>query len=106
MKLAREIVSIYHNPDAAARAEETFVRVFQQGNVPKDVPEYTLQPGQTVLDVLVAGGLASSKGEGRRLLSQYGVRLDGETLVEPNQLFPHAGILQAGKRRFLRVVIK
>jgi tyrosyl-tRNA synthetase len=103
MKLAREIVAIFHGADAAERAEKDFVRVFQQHNIPEDMPEYSLQPGQTVLDVLEAGGLASTRGEGRRLIAQGGVRLDGELLSDPSQPFPRPGVLQAGKRRFLRV---
>lgn len=104
MKLAREIVSIYHSEAAAGLAEADFVRVFQQGDLPLDMPEFSPQPGQTVLDVLVAGNLVSSKSEGRRLLEQNGVRLDGKTLNDPNELFPHPGVLQVGKRRYLRVV--
>jgi tyrosyl-tRNA synthetase len=103
MKLAREIVAIFHSPEAATQAEENFVRIFQQGDLPEEMPEYALQPGQTVLDVLEAGGLVASRGEGRRLVAQNGVRLDGETLNDPNAPFPHPGVLQAGKRRFLRV---
>jgi len=103
MKLAREIVEIYHGPQAAAQAEEAFVRVFQQKDVPDEMPEYALQPDQTVLDVLVSSGLAASKGEARRLLQQNGVRLDGVTLTDPNQGFPHGGVLQVGKRHFVRV---
>ena len=103
MKLAREITEIFHGAEAAEQAEATFVRVFQQGSLPQDMPEYTLQPGQSVLDVLLAAGLVGSKGEGRRLMEQNGVRLDGETLNDPNQPFPHAGVLQAGKRRFVRI---
>ncbi len=78
--------------------------MFQRGDVPDDMSELVLQSGQTVLEVLVAGGLVSSKGEGRRLVAQNGVRLDGETLKDPNQTFPHLGVLQVGKRRFLRLV--
>ena len=104
MKLAHEIVSIYHTESAAGQAEQAFIRVFQQGDVPIEMTEYTIQPGQTVLDVLLDGKLVSSKSEGRRLLAQNGVRLDGETLTDPNQTFPHAGILQVGKRRYLRMV--
>ncbi len=104
MKLAREIVSSFHGDESAAEAEAAFVRVFQDRKLPEDMPEYTLQAGQTVLDVLDAGGLISSRGEGRRMLQQNGVRLDGETLTDPSQPFPHPGVLQAGKRRFLRVV--
>ncbi len=103
MKLAHEIVSIYHDEAAAERAEEAFIRVFQHGDIPDEMPEYELQPGQTVLDVLIAGNLVGSKGEGRRMLEQKGVRLDGETLSDPNQPFPHPGVLQVGKRRYLRV---
>lgn len=103
MKLAREIVDIFHGAEAAERAEKDFVRVFQQHDLPGDIPDYTLQPGETVLDVLVTGGLAPTRSEGRRLVSQGGVRLDGEVLSDPNQLFPRPGVLQAGKRRFLKV---
>lgn len=103
MKLAREIVEIFHNPEEAAQAEAAFIRVFQKQKLPEDMPTYALQHGQTVLDVLQAGGLINSRGEGRRLITQNGIRLDGETLNEPNQPFPHPGVLQVGKRRFLRV---
>ena len=105
MKLAREIAEIFHGREAATQAEATFIRVFQQGSLPQDMPDFTLQPGQSVLDVLLAAGLVTSRGEGRRLIEQNGVRLDGETLANPNQPFPHAGVLQAGKRRFVRINI-
>jgi len=104
MKLAREIVAIFHSDEAALRAEEAFVRVFQQRDMPEEMPEYRLIPGQTVLEVLLAGKLVPSKGEGRRMIEQKGVRLDGETLNEANLAFPHPGVLQVGKRRFLRVI--
>ncbi len=103
MKLAREIVSIYHSEEAAARAEEAFVRVFQQRDLPEEMPQLSLHSGQTVLDVLLAGKLVNSKSEGRRLIEQHGVRLDGEVLTDPNQPFPHPGVLQVGKRKFLKV---
>ena len=103
MKLAREIVDIFHGSKAAEQAEKDFIRVFQQHDLPDDIPDYTLQSGETVLDVLQASGLASTRSEGRRLIAQGGVRLDGELLSDPNQLFPRSGVLQVGKRHFLRV---
>jgi tyrosyl-tRNA synthetase len=104
MKLAREVCEIFHGAEAAKRGEENFVSVFQKGSLPDEMPELKLRPGQTVLDVLLEGKLAESKSEGRRLIGQNGVRLDGQTLTDPNQPFPHAGVLQAGKRRFLKVI--
>jgi tyrosyl-tRNA synthetase len=103
MKLAREIVEIFHDQASAASAENNFVRVFQKHDQPDDIPEYLLKPGQSVLDVLQDSGMIKSRSEGRRLISQNGVRLDGEVLGEPNQEFPHPGVLQAGKRRFTKV---
>jgi tyrosyl-tRNA synthetase len=104
MKLAKEIVSIYHSEEESESAQAAFVRVFQRGDVPSEMDEYVLMPGQTVLDVLVSRDLVSSKSEGRRLIAQNGVRLNGETMEDPNQVFPHEGVLQVGKRRYLSVI--
>lgn len=106
MKLAHEIVSIYHSEAEAQQAEEEFIRVFQQGSLPEDMAEFAVQPGQTVLDVLVTGGLVSSKSEGRRLIDQHGVKLDGKALEDGGAEFPHPGVLQVGKRKYLKIVGK
>ncbi len=106
MKMAHEVTEIFYGEEAARRAEENFVNVFQKGGLPDEMPEFSLQAGKTVLDVLLEGNLVSSKSEGRRLLEQKGVRLDGETLTDPNQVFPHPGVLQAGKRKFIKITGK
>jgi len=105
MMLAREVTEIFHGAEAAIRGEENFVSIFQKGRLPDDIPTFNLRAGQTVLEVLLEGKLVASKSEGRRLLEQNGVRLEGETLTDPNQVFPHAGVLQAGKRRFLKILV-
>ncbi|MFZ5910652.1 MAG: tyrosine--tRNA ligase [Chloroflexota bacterium] len=103
MKLAREIVSIFYSDGEAQAAEEAFVRLFQQRETPEEMPEYQAPAGATVMDVLTGAGLVSSKNEARRLLDQKGIRLDGETLERGDVPFPHPGVLQVGKRRFVRV---
>jgi tyrosyl-tRNA synthetase len=103
MKLAREITSIFYGDAAADAAQENFVKMFQQKEVPDEMPEYSLQAGETVLDVILAAGMAESKSKARGLIDQKGVRLDGETLDRGDVPFPHPGVLQVGKRRFLRV---
>jgi tyrosyl-tRNA synthetase len=103
MSLAREIVTIYHSDKGAAQAEEEFRKVFQQKEIPDEMPLFTLQPGQTVLDVLAAAGMVASKSDGRRMIEQKGVKLDGQLLEQFDASFPHPGVLQVGKRRFLRV---
>ena len=103
MRLAREIVSIFYGEADARSAEEAFVKTFQQKEVPDDMPEYKLESGQTVLDVILAAKLAPSKTEARRLFDQKGVRLEGMTIEKGDTPFPHPGVLQVGKRKFLRV---
>ncbi len=104
MQLAREIVGAFYSDEAAAQAEDDFVRVFQQRDVPAEMPEFALAPGQSVVDVLVAAGLAPSRGQARRLVEQKGVRLDGLVIEDPNAPFPGAGVLQVGKRHFVKLV--
>lgn len=103
MKLAHEIVSIYHSTDAADHAQSEFVRVFQQHDLPEDMELYQLQTGSSVLEV-VSSGFNLSKSEVRRLLDQKGVRLNGQVLEDGHALFPGKGVLQVGKRKFLRIV--
>ncbi len=104
MKLAREIVEIYYGPDEAEEAERNFVRVFQRHQLPDEMPEYPLQDGMSVVDLLVDAGMASSKGEARRLIQQRGVRFDGQVIEDPQAPLPGRGVLQVGKRRFLKIV--
>lgn len=103
MSIAREIVSIFYDPTAALSAEDAFRKIFQKKEIPDEMPEYNLGSGQTVLDVLLSVGLVISKSEGRRMLEQGGVRLDGKVLSRADEQFPKAGVLQVGKRKFVRI---
>jgi tyrosyl-tRNA synthetase len=103
MSVAREITSIFYGEGEATKAEQVFVQLFQRGEMPDVMQEIALKPGSTVVDVLMEAGLAGSKSEAKRLVGQRGIRLDGQTLEQPDDLFPHPGVLQAGKRRFIRV---
>ncbi len=103
MKIAREITSIFYGDVDAQQAEEAFVKTFQHKEAPDQMPEYDLKTGQTVMDVILDAKLAASKSEARRLFDQKGVRLDGETIERGDVTFPRPGVLQVGKRKYLRV---
>jgi len=103
MKMAFEIVSIFYGEAEARSAQETFVKMFQQKEIPDEIPEHQLESGQTILDVILGANMTTSKSEARRLIDQKGVRLDGEVLERGDAPFPHPGVLQVGKRKFLRV---
>jgi tyrosyl-tRNA synthetase len=106
-KLAWEIVSIFHGDEAANRAAEDAARM-HQGAAPSDAPAFHLPEPMPIVDLLYAAELVTSKSEGRRLVQQGGVRLDGDTIAEVDYLVePVVGserTLQAGKRKFLRLL--
>jgi tyrosyl-tRNA synthetase len=106
MELAREIVSIFHGDEAAQTAEEHFRTVFQERDLPSDMPEYAIDGPTNIIDLLAASGLTSSKGEARRLIQQGGVRLDGEKIgsIEDVVTIEDEAVLQVGKRKFVRLV--
>jgi tyrosyl-tRNA synthetase len=104
MRLAREITATYYGEGEADKAQDYFVSLHQQRNIPTGITEYSLQNGQSVVEVLISSGLVGSKSEGRRMVEQKGVKLDGETLLDFDSPFPHPGVLQVGKRRFVKVV--
>jgi tyrosyl-tRNA synthetase len=104
-RLAREIVALYHGPEAAAAAERHFDRVIVEKEIPEDMPEVTLPAPQWVLALLKEQGVVGSTSEGRRLVEQGAIYVDGERLTDPNWQVPAgtAHVLKVGKRKFLRL---
>ena len=106
--LARELVARFYDQAAAQQAEQDFVQQFKQKEVPDDIPVFTLSDDQPIwiCRLLADAGLVASNGEARRLIKQGAVRLAGEKVTDADLEVSPAGevVLQAGKRRFARVV--
>ena len=104
--LAFQIVSDFHSRREAEAARDRFEAVFARGTVPDEMPSFTASSPMRMLDLLTSSGLAQSRGEGRRLLSQGAVSLDGERVVQNVAVAAPADgvVLKVGKRRFLRVL--
>jgi tyrosyl-tRNA synthetase len=106
--LARELVARFYDEVQAQRAEEEFVHQFKQKEVPDDIPQVNIQADQPVwiCRLLTEAGLTASNGEARRLVQQGAIRLSGERVADADQEVAPQGevILQAGKRRYARVV--
>jgi tyrosyl-tRNA synthetase len=107
-RLAREIVSLYWNAESAVTAEQAFDTVFKEHGIPEDVPTFALPDGDPVYlpSVLRAAGLVSSSSEARRLIDQGAVRVDGRRVENPEvpRSVVRGATVQAGKRRFVRLV--
>jgi tyrosyl-tRNA synthetase len=106
MRLAREIVAIYYGDEGVEPAEQAFVRIFQEKEVPEDLPSFKLRKGLTLSEIMLEAGLVKSKSEARRLIEQNGVSLEGGVLSNPNAVLDlhEPQVLRVGKRRFLRLV--
>ncbi len=109
MRLAREIVALYHGAAEAKRAEEQFVKTFQKHETPSEVTGVRLQVSKIgIVDLLVQTKLASSKGEARRVIEQGGVQVDGNVIKDPNaeiKLSKGGVLVKKGKRHFVRVAV-
>ncbi len=113
LRLAEEIVKMYHGTDEAKKAVEYFVETFSKGQLPENIPEQkvcwseALNAHETILDYIIGAGFASSRGEARRKIEQGGVYIDGVRMIETRLLNPdtdNGKVLQVGKKDFVRIV--
>ena len=113
-RLGREIVAAYHGQEAAEAAEAAFDRQFKAHEVPEDVAEVEVdltedadKGGVYLPRVLAEAGLASSGGEGRRLIDGGGVKIGGQAVAPKAYHVPasqlEGAVVQVGKRKFARV---
>jgi tyrosyl-tRNA synthetase len=109
-RLGREIVARFHDETAAAAAQANFVARFQQGAMPDEMPEVSLEGRDGVLGIaslLKGARLTGSTSEAFRMIRQGAVRIDGER-IRDRDLVIEAGnthVFQVGKRRFARVTV-
>jgi tyrosyl-tRNA synthetase len=114
MRLARELVTVYHGAEEALAAEQEFKNIFQKGELPDEIPESIIAAAElengeaTPVKLLLLAGLAASTSEARRLVTQGAVKLNEEKITDfSTKVAISTGmIIRAGKRKFARVVVK
>ena len=110
MKLAWEIVKIFHSEAEANAAQKWWDEVYRShGGLPEDMPEEPLTQSERVVDILRRLKMVSSGGEAKRLIEQNGIRLNEQPVTDPManvtpEMLP--AVLQVGKRKFVRLVAK
>ncbi len=114
-RLAREITALYHGNDAAAAAEEAFNRVFKDKGLPDEMPEVKVKKDDDPIGVIMKAGLVSSRSEGRRLLEQGAITINGQRIIELESTFGEGfagyvwgkdAVIKVGKRKFVRIKIQ
>lgn len=106
MKLAFEIVKIYHSEKGAKKAEEHFVNLFQKKETPEEIEVWEpnlmkLRP----IDILVESGLCVSRGEARRVVRDLGMRINNKVIKDEGEKIElkSGDIIQKGKRHFIKI---
>ncbi|MBI4652967.1 tyrosine--tRNA ligase [Candidatus Kuenenbacteria bacterium] len=118
MKLAYEIVKIYHGEEEAKKAEQHFIKVIQKKETPNEISNFQWFgkahhklpiSNLNIVELLVETKLATSKSEARRLIEQGGIKIDGNVVKDINKIIEitEQGVLaQKGKRQFIKVLRK
>ena len=105
--LAKELVTRYYDEDAALKAEEAFDQIFVKKSIPDDIPIFNLDNNTGILDILLSGALIESKAEGKRLIGQNAIKIDGEVCSDSTYIVNKGCgelIIKVGKRRFLKII--
>jgi len=108
--LAREIVARFHSQEAATHALAEFEARFRGGAMPENMPEVRVASagaGMPIAQLAKQANVVESTSEALRLIAQRGLRIDGEVVTDKGLTIPAGStiVLQAGKRRFARVVV-
>ena len=105
-ELARAVVELYYDAETASQAEHHFNTIVVGKGTPDDIPEFSLNEEDLIVNVIFDAGILQSKGEARRMIKQGAVKLDGESITDIQATITPSGeqILKVGKRRFLKVI--
>lgn len=104
LKLAYVITEEYCGKEGAEFGKNEFINVVSNKGIPQDIPEYKIEEGKNILDFLVELNFVQSRGEAKRLIQGGGVKIDGEKISDLNYTIINEGILQSGKRNFIKLV--
>ncbi|CUN97569.1 tyrosine--tRNA ligase [Clostridium disporicum] len=107
ISLAKEIVELYHGKEEAKLAEDRFRKVFQKGEIPDDIKTVEVNSGDfNLADIVLGNKLVPSKKEFRRLVEQGGVKVNGESISNIDEVsLASKFIIQIGKKKFIKVII-
>lgn len=108
IKLAYEIVKIYHGEKKAEEAQENFINTFQKKEIPTEMEEIVANSGELLVDVLTQNKVLSSKGEWRRLVEGKAIHnlAENENIEDSNFKVLKNLTLKIGKKRFIKILIK
>lgn len=104
VKLAKTIISIYYGAQEADEAEERFTLIFTQKDIPQDIPVIKTELREVWLPkFLLENGMVKSASEGKRMLEQDGVKINGQKHTSQDVMLIDGMVIQVGKRKFIKI---
>lgn len=104
MRLAREIVALYHDEAEVQSAEEAFKNIFQKNLIPEDLKEVSISENSSLISAMVSSNFAPSNSEAKRLVKQGGVKVNGEKVSDISFELSSDDVVQIGKAKFFKAV--
>ncbi|NWO10421.1 tyrosine--tRNA ligase [Chromohalobacter salexigens] len=109
MELARELIGRYHGDEAAANAHKSAGNQLAEGELPEDLPEVeVIFEGEQapIAAVLNRSGLANNSAQAKDMLGNGRVKVDGDVVARDHMLATgQSYVIQAGKKRYARVIL-
>lgn len=106
MRLATEIVTMYHDEKSAALAKNSWIETFSKGGVPETIPEIHTTSDHDLVDVLIEQEIVSSKTDWRRLIEDGAVsHTEGEAVTDAKVKASNC-TLKIGKKRFVKIIVQ
>ncbi len=106
--LCEEIITRFHDADAAQRAKQDFIQRFQKNAIPDDMPDVkiSLGDGMPVGVLAKEAKLSSGSSDAMRMVKQGAVKINGIKVEDPRLLISETKpfVLQVGKRKFARII--
>ena len=105
-RLARELVTIYHDSKLALKAEEDFDSLFIKKDIPDNIPELKIASHKKLVEIMVSNNMVASNSEAKRMIKQGAVKLNEEKVLDIYvEISPGKDvILKVGKRKFLKII--
>ncbi len=118
-RLAREIITIYHNESEANAAQANWEKTFSEGGLPTDIPEVNAVSGEMLVEILAKNEIVESKVEFRRLVKEGAIKImkdndptsakatagEEEKILDDKYVVTETSIFKIGKKKFVKVIV-
>lgn len=105
LRLAQELVTMYHTEKDAALARNSWIETFTNKGVPENIQEITTTADKEIVDILIEASVVASKTEWRRLVDDGAVsEIEGE-VVKDQKIKAKNATFKIGKKRFVKIIV-